>query len=149
VSNRPFVAVDLPVVTTRICLVSEEVDLVIHDATPSLLFRNVLETVRLVPASGEYIKRDLSADGVCEAQVGECLLELCDHGGPDVVLNVVGLIVVALLDRGVTADGGDVDHAIAELDKRTALDWNIEVGNVVEDPVKGRLALGALFLKGP
>jgi hypothetical protein len=149
VSNRPLVAVDLPVVTARIRLVSEEVDLVIHDATSSLLFRNVLEAVCLVPASGEHIERDLSADGVCEAEVGECLLELCDHSGPDVVLNVVGLVVVALLDRGVTADGRDVDHAIAELNKRTALDWNIEVGDVVKDPVRGRLALGALLLKGP
>lgn len=105
VSNRPVVAVDLPIVATRVRLVAKEVDLVVHYATASFLFRYVLEAVCLVPTGREHVEGDLSADGVCEAEVGERLLELRNHGGSDVVLDVVGLVVVALLDRGVTADG--------------------------------------------
>jgi hypothetical protein len=135
VSNRPLIAVDLPVVPTGVCLVAIEMDLVVDGATPCLLIRNVLEAVRLVPARGEHVKRDLAADRVCEAEVGERLLELCDHGWADVVLDIVGLVVVALLDRGVTADGGDVDHAVAELDEGAALNRDLEVGDVVKDPV--------------
>jgi hypothetical protein len=89
----------------RVRLVTEEVDLVVHHATPFFLVRNVLQAVCLVPASRENVEGDLSANRVCEAKVGECFLELRDHGGSDVVLDVVGLVVIALLDRRVTADG--------------------------------------------
>jgi len=136
VPNRPLIAINLPIVTTRVRLVAKEVNLVVHHTAPALLFRNVLQAVCLIPADGEHVEGDLSADGVCEAEVGERFLELCDHGGADVVLDVVGLVVVALLDRGVTADGGHVDHAVAELDEGAALDGDVEVGDVVEDPVQ-------------
>lgn len=134
-SNGPLIAVNLPIVTTGVRLVAKEMNLVVNNATPSFLFRNVREAVRLVPTSGKDVEGDLSANGVCETEVREGLLELGDHGGADVVLDVVSLVVVALLDGGVTANGGDVDHTVAELDKGTALDGDIEVGDVVEDPI--------------
>jgi hypothetical protein len=140
-SNRPLITINLPIIPARIRLIAKEVNLIIHHATPALLVRNMLETVRLVPARGEHVKGDLSADGVCEAEVGEGFFERGDHGGADVVLNVVGLVVVALLDRGVAADGGDVDHAIAEFDEGAALDGDVEVGDVVEDPGEELLVL--------
>jgi hypothetical protein len=97
-SNRPLITINLPIIPARIRLIAKEVNLIIHHATPALLVRNMLETVRLVPARGEHVKGDLSADGVCEAEVGEGFFERGDHGGADVVLDVVGLVVVALLD---------------------------------------------------
>jgi hypothetical protein len=103
----------------------------------------MVEAVCLVPASGEHVEGDLSTDGVCEAEVGEGFFERGDHGGADVVLDVVGLVVVALLDGGVAADGGDVDHAIAEFDEGAALDGDVEVGDVVEDPGEELLVLSA------
>jgi hypothetical protein len=105
VSNSPVIAVDLPVITTGVCLVTKEVNLVVHYATASLLLRKVVQAECFVPACREHVKGDLSADGVCEPEVGECLLELLDHGGSDVVLDVELLVVVALFNRGVTADG--------------------------------------------
>jgi hypothetical protein len=105
VSDSPLIAVDLPVIAAWVRFVTEEVDLVVHHATPFFLVRNVLQAVCLVPASRENVEGDLSANRVCEAKVGECFLELRDHGGSDVVLDVVGLVVIALLDRRVTADG--------------------------------------------
>jgi hypothetical protein len=53
------------------------------------------------------------------------------------VFLVVLLVVVALLVGGVAADGGDVDHAVAEFDEGAALDGNVEVGNVVQDAKSG------------
>jgi hypothetical protein len=50
------------------------------------------------------------------------------------MLEIVLLVFVALFSGCVTADRRDVDHAVAELDKGTALDGDVEVGDVVEDP---------------
>lgn len=54
---------------------------------------------------------------------------------------VVGLEGVTLLVASVTADRADVDHAVAELDKGTALDGDVEVGNVVQTEVGKLLPL--------
>jgi hypothetical protein len=146
VSDGPVIAVDLPIITARVCLVTEEVNLVVHDATPVLLLRKVVQAERLVPTSGENVKGDLSTNGVCETVVGERFLELLDHGGADVVLDVELLVVVALFNRGVTADGRDIDHAVAELDEGTALDGNVQVGDVVKNPVRKSALVVAIVL---
>lgn len=65
--------------------------------------------------------------------MAEPLAQLLDEGLADLVLEVVGLVVEALLGGGVAADGGDVDHAVAELDEGAALDGEVEVGDVVQD----------------
>lgn len=132
--NRPLIAINLPIIPPGKRLITKEVNLIIHDAAPRLLLGKMLEAVRLVPAGRKHVKGDLPADRVCEAEVGEGFFEGGDHGGADVVLNVVFLVVVAFLDGGVTADGGDVDHAVAEFDKGAALDGDVEVGDVVQDP---------------
>lgn len=49
-----------------------------------------------------------------EAKVGKFLFESCDELGADSVLLVILLVVVALLEAGIAADWGDVDHAISE-----------------------------------
>lgn len=133
--NCPRVAVDLPVISALVRLISEEVNrLVIHAIRQVLVRLDVAQGVRLVPAGGEDVEGDLATDGVSEADVGEGLLELGDHGGADIVGLVVRLVLVALVSRGVTADGGHVDHAVAEFNEGAALDGDVEVGDVVENP---------------
>lgn len=73
--------------------------------------------------------------------MAELLPELLDEGLADLVLQVVVLVLEALLVAGVTANGAHVDHAVAELDKGTALDGDVEVGNVVEDKADELLVL--------
>ncbi len=61
---------------------------------------------------------------------------------PDLGVLVVVLELEALLVARVTANGADVDHAVAELDKGSALDGDVEVGNVVQAKVDELLVLG-------
>jgi len=79
-----------------------------------------------------------------QPHVLEALAQVGDHLPPHAELVVVGEKVEALLLAGVTTNGGDVDHAVAEFDKGAALDRDGEVGNVVENVVDeflvGRLA---------
>lgn len=71
----------------------------------------------------------------------EALLQNRDKLLADLGVLVKLLKVVALLGAGVTADGADVDHAVAELDKGAALDRQIKVGDVVEAEVGELLVL--------
>lgn len=68
-----------------------------------------------------------------QAKVGEGGLDVLDELLTNAVLEIVLLVLVALLDAGVTTDGADVDHAIAELDEGAALLGDLKVGNVVQD----------------
>jgi hypothetical protein len=147
--DRPGVAVDLKVIATLIRLVSIEVNgRVFHAISEVLVSLNVAQAVRLVPAGRENVEGDLATDRVGEADVGEGLLELGDHGCADVVRFVVRLILVALVGGGITTDRGDVDHAVAELDEGAALDGDVKVGDVVEDPAVGVLAAHRSFRVG-
>lgn len=74
-------------------------------------------------------------------QVAEFLLENSNKLLSNLGLLVVGLKLVSLLGAGVSADGADVDHAVAELDKGSSLDGNVQVGNVVQDEVGKLLVL--------
>lgn len=64
VANCPGVGIDLIIVTANKALVTKEVDGLVLDARHILLRFNVLQTVRLVPASREDIEGNLSANGV-------------------------------------------------------------------------------------
>lgn len=67
--DGPRIFKDLVVVASLVGLVAEEVDrLVVHTIRPLGLRLDMLQTVGLVPASREDIKRDLSADGVPESR---------------------------------------------------------------------------------
>lgn len=68
-----------------------------------------------------------------QSQIGKLLLQRLDEVGTDVVGEIKGLVVITLLNTGITPDGGHVDHAVAELDERSTLDGNVEVGDVVQD----------------
>lgn len=163
VADGAGVLVDLKVVAALGRLVAEEVNVLVCDAVGLLgLALEVLEAVGLVPAGGEDVKGDLAADGeakkgevsrrtpenagrggyIRQTEVAKLLLEDGDKLLADLGVLVVGLKLVALLVAGVAADGADVDHAVAELDKGAALDGDVEVGNVVEDKVGELLVLG-------
>ncbi len=83
---------------------------------------------------------------VRQSQVAEALPKLLYHGGAHLVLVVVLEEVKTLLLARVTANGADIDHAVAELDERAALDGDVQVGNVVEDE-RGQLLV--LLLSDP
>jgi len=68
-----------------------------------------------------------------QAKVRESSVDIGDKLLANAVLEIVLLVLVALLNAGVTANGADVDHAVAELDEGTALLGDLEVGNVVQD----------------
>lgn len=62
-ADGSLVAEDLVVVAALEGLVTEEVDVLVRDAAVSSVILEVLETVSLVPASGEDIEGDLTANG--------------------------------------------------------------------------------------
>lgn len=72
---------------------------------------------------------------VRQAQVAEALAQLGDKLLADLGLLVVFVEGEALGVGGVPADGADVDHAVAELDKGAALDGDVKVGDVVQAEV--------------
>jgi hypothetical protein len=51
----------------------------------------------------------------------------------NLMLEIKLLILIALLDCSIPANRADIDHAIAELDKRAALHGDVQVGDVVQD----------------
>lgn len=71
----------------------------------------------------------------------KALPQLSDKRLSNLRLLVVRLKLLALLDAGVSADGADVDHAVAELDKGAPLDGDVEIGDVVEAEVGKLLVL--------
>ena len=73
--------------------------------------------------------------------MAEALAQLLDEGLAHAVLNVVLLVGVALGGARVTANGRNVDHAVAELDKGAALDGDVEVGDVVQHEAHQLLVL--------
>lgn len=63
-ANGTVIGVDFVVVATRVRLVTEEVDVLVGDATGLLsLSLEVLKAVCLVPASGEDVEGDLTTNG--------------------------------------------------------------------------------------
>lgn len=63
-SNGAGIFINLIVVTANEGLVAEEVNCAVFDARDALLRLDMLQTVGLVPASGEDIEGDLATDGV-------------------------------------------------------------------------------------
>lgn len=79
---------------------------------------------------------------VRQTEVAKLLPKRSDKLLAHLGLLVVLLKLVALLVAGIAANGADIDHAVAELDKGAALDGDVEVGNVVQAKVDELLVLG-------
>lgn len=81
-TDRARVGVDLIVIATDETFVTEEVDgLVIHSGD-TLLGRDVLQAIGLVPASGEDIERDLTTNGeaiilTCQCPASTVIILAC------------------------------------------------------------------------
>lgn len=65
-SYRAWILKDLIIVAALVCLVAKEVNLRVLDARDIFLVGQVLQAVGLVPAGGEDVEGDLSADGVSD-----------------------------------------------------------------------------------
>lgn len=61
--DSPGVGINLVIIPAGKALVTEEMDGLVVDAGDLLLGPDMLQTISLVPASGENIKRDLATDG--------------------------------------------------------------------------------------
>lgn len=129
VAGHIRVGINLVVVTALKGLVAKEVNVL------EALLLDVAEAVGLVPASGEDVKRDLTADGEGQGEVREGSLEIGDELLAQTTLQIILFKLVALSVRAVTADGRHVDHTIAELDKGATLLGNIHISNVAQDKV--------------
>lgn len=143
VADGAGVLVDFVVVAALGRLVAEKVNVLVGDAVGLLgLVFEVLEAVRLVPAGREDVKRDLASNGECQAPVPKLFLEhrhkLFAHLGLFIIL----LEFVALLVARVAADGANIDHAVAKLDKGAALDGNLQVSDVAQHKVGELLVAG-------
>lgn len=49
------------------------------------------------------------------------LLKLGHHVRPDTVLLVILFKIDSFLDRSISADRGDIDHTVSELDERASV----------------------------
>jgi hypothetical protein len=114
-SNRAVMGENFIVVPPLKGLVPEKVNFIV------ILLLDVLQAVSLVPAGGEDVETDLSADAVGHVQVGKLIPHCRDHVRSDVVLQVIFLVVVTFRSRAVPADGRNVEHATSKFDKCSAL----------------------------
>ena len=67
-SDGPLIGEDLVVVTALGGLITEEVDVLVSDATLSSVVLKMLEAVSLVPAGRKDIEGDLTTDGEATCQ---------------------------------------------------------------------------------
>jgi hypothetical protein len=81
-----------------------------------------------------------------QTKIGKFLLYILHKLLPDLVLQVVRLVIQPFLNAGITSDRRDVDHAVAEFDEGAAFDGEVEVGDVVQDPGRGHVSIGSLVL---
>jgi hypothetical protein len=114
-SNGPLRHEDLVIISALERLIAKEMNLV------KVFHLQVVQTVRLIPAGGEDVERDLSANAVGEVEIGKFLLHGQDHVRAYAAFEVDLFVLVALLSGTVPSDGTDVHHAAAEFDERSPL----------------------------
>jgi len=127
--NCSWVAVYLMIVSPLVCVVTEEVDLF------ESLALDVTKGVSLVPTVREDVEGDLAANRKSQAIVSKLFLQDLNESRANAVDFVISLEIVAFLYRRVTPDGTDIDHAIAELNKGSSFDREVNVGKVVKNEV--------------
>lgn len=96
---------------------------------------DVLQAIRLVPANGENVNGDLASNGKAQAIIRKLLLIGLDHAFADVVLCVVLGKRQALFVSAGPANRAYVNHGIAKFHKGTALDGNVQIGQIMQCPV--------------
>jgi hypothetical protein len=83
----------------------------------------------------------LAGKNIRQAQMTEPLPQLLHKRLPHLVHLVVRLKLLPLVIAGIPTNWRHVDHAVAELQERAALDGDVEVGDVVQDEVDQLLVL--------
>jgi hypothetical protein len=89
-TNGPRIFPNLEVIATFVALIAPKVDLVI-------VLLDEFEAERLVPALGEHVERNLTADTETQIQRRKFLFEHGDKVFSNVVLKVVLFVLVPLL----------------------------------------------------
>ena len=142
-ADRPLILINLVVVPALERLVAKEMYGLVLDPADVLLVLDMPQTERLVPARREHVERYLPADRVRQAQVGKLLAQHLDELGPAPGLVVPFVELVSVGFAGVPADGGHVDHAVAELDEGAAHGGQaLEFRDVAQDELGEFLVVG-------
>mmetsp|Transcript_4710 Transcript_4710/g.6910 ORF Transcript_4710/g.6910 Transcript_4710/m.6910 type:complete len:257 (-) Transcript_4710:57-827(-) len=128
-SDGPLRGKDFVVISPLKGLIPEEMDLI------KVTLRQELQRVGLIPSHREDIKRDLSPDAVRQSQIGKFLPHGSHHILTDVMLEVKLLKIIPLHAGAIAADGGDVEHSTAEFNESSTLDGNVDVRQILHDPI--------------
>ena len=124
VTNSPLVEINLIIVSPFKAFITKKVDFII-------LSLNEFQAEGFIPTQGEYIKGDLTSDGVAQPVVRKLGLKCINHSFTNQVFLVVFFKIVALVSSAVSANWADIEHPIAILDKSSTLDRDIEVCDIV------------------
>lgn len=135
VTDNSGVGKDLIIVTALVGLVAEKVNLF------KAFTLDMPKRIGLVPALGENVKTDLTANRKSQSKVQKLLFKLGDHLTPNTMLLVILFKIDSFLDGRVSADRRDVDHTVSELDKRASLDGNVHFGEIPQNPIDKLLIL--------
>lgn len=107
-ANGPWILPNFKIVATFVALIAPKVNLVIF-------VLDKLKAEGLVPAFGENIERNLTANAETQVKVTKLLFEYVDEVFPDVVLEVIFFICVPLFAGTISTDGRNIDHASTAL----------------------------------
>lgn len=127
--------IDLIIIATRCRLITEEVDGL------KTLALQMSQAKSLIPALREDIDRDLASNAKLKAILVETLAKLLDQLRANSQLGIKLGKGQTLIVRAVTANGRDVDHAVAVLDEGATLHRNIQVSKVVQSELEELLIL--------
>lgn len=135
VTDSSGVGKDLIIITALVGLVAEKVNLF------KAFTLDMPKRICLVPALGENVKTNLTANRKSQSKMQKLSLELGDHVSPNTMLLVILFKIDSLLDGCVSADRGDVDHTVSKFDKRASLDGNVHFGEIPQNPIDKLLIL--------
>ena len=74
--HRPAIFIDLVIITPLIRLIAKEVNSRVIDAADLLFVFDMLQAICLVPAGGEDVEGDLTANGKSISKAGEWVSEV-------------------------------------------------------------------------
>ena len=133
VTLGPRIVVDSVVISTRMDLVSKEVDFIV--------VLQKLQTVRFIHSFRENIEGGLTADQIHEMHVRKALLQIVNHRSTHMMFPVISLKGGLLLRRRVVSHRADVDHGGSEVDKQTSFDGQIQLTQVAKTAADERIEL--------
>jgi len=124
--NCSWIFVDLVVVSALVRLITKEVyRRVLYPIRLLRLVLQMLQAIRLIPASGEDIKRYLATNRVRQSQPSKLLPKDTHERLPYLVLLIIPLILIPLLHTRIPPNRTNINHPIPELNKRPPLDRHI------------------------